>query len=370
MIFVFNNLISFIKNNKAIFCLLIITQIITLIGVFTTYNYYAGLFAQTRQVHEEARTYRVYSPDKKDLTAKFEKLIGGKYAVQHTYTFTTSEEIDISANENDNEQTQNASTNQNKIKYFCGDYYGETALIHKMNVGYSLTKNDHKNATNSIVLSGGEYHRFSVGENYIINDKEYKVIGISTGDYYYIPYETFMKDGLPVSGVDVVLKGELDNAGEGECAAYLKELFGAKNVELPAEGYGEEMSKYNFIFVFCGLMFSLSIINFVYLYSYILDKRKRQYAVFRIFGCSKLRGSLIYAAECLIIAVATYLLTVLIYIFGCEPLLRLIDKYTVSALDISNFVFTFVLYIIVLLCVVVPTIIKYAKKEIVSQYRN
>ena len=70
--------------------MLIITQIITLIGVFTTYNYYSGLFMQTKLVHEEARTYRVYAPDTKDLTSKLEKLLSGKYDVQHTYTFTTS----------------------------------------------------------------------------------------------------------------------------------------------------------------------------------------------------------------------------------------------------------------------------------------
>lgn len=368
MVFVFNNLISFIKNNKAIFFLLIITQIITLIGVFTTYNYYSGLFMQTKLVHEEARTYRVYAPDTKNLTSKLEKLLSGKYDVQHTYTFTTSDDVDVSKNKKENEQS--ADSSNNKLQYFCGDYYGETAIIHKINVGYSLTEEDHKNAANNIVLSSNEYYRFNVGESYVINDKEYKIIGISTNEYYCIPYETFMKNGLPVSGIDVVLKNEMDEAHSAECASYLKELFGAENVQLPNTDYGDDMSKYNFIFVFCGMMFSLSIINFVYLYSYILDKRKRQYAVFRIFGCSKLRGSLIYAAECIIISVVTYIVTVLIYMFAFSPLLKIIDKYTVSALDIKNFVFVFVLYIVVLLCVVVPTIIKYAKKEIISQYRN
>lgn len=68
------------------------------------------------------------------------------------------------------------------------------------------------------------------------------------------------------------------------------------------------------------LVIILSAVNFLYIYSYILEKRKRQYRVFMLCGCSANKTLLFAAAEILLCALVYSLLGIVIFHFAIRPL--------------------------------------------------
>ena len=374
MVFVLKDLYIFLKSNKIISALLIIAQVITLVGVFSTYNYYLENFQNTRSLYEDMRTFRINHPDSNNLSSNLKDLVNSQYSVQHVYTFASSDDnrLDISKNQ-EKEGVQNATgeeADQEGVKKFCGDYYGQTVRKHSVLVGSYLTDTDHQQASNHIVLSSRDYYLFQAGDTYYINGKAFNVIGISSDENAYVSYETFLKYQLPVTGVEVILSEEIGETRTKEFVQYLSGLFGTDEILSPAGEYGENITNYRYVFAVCVLFFALSFIGFVYLYAYILDKRKKQYAILRVYGCTKLRGALIYLAEYVLVSLLSYLLSVVLFNFLVTPLVKLVDTYTVLVLDVNSYLTILALYLIVLLCIVIPTIVRHAKKEIVSQYRN
>lgn len=349
-----------------------IAQIITLLGVFSTCNYFWESYNENKLLYEYMRTFRICHPDSQNINNNLNTLINGQYPIQHVYTFASSEDkrLDISKNQIKLEEEHIVGAEQEGVKLFCGDYYGSPARKRTVLVGSFLTDVDHQQASNNIVLSSWDYYLFQVGDTYYINDKAFNVIGISSDENTYLSYETFLKYQMPVTGVEVILSEEIGETRTKEFVQYLSGLFGTDEILLPTGEYGENIANYRYVFVFCALFFALSFIGFVYLYAYILDKRKKQYAILRVYGCTKLRGALIYLAEYVLVSLLSYLLSVVLFNFLVTPLVKMVDTYTVLVLDVNSYLIILGLYLVILLCIVIPTIMRHAKKEIVSQYRN
>ena len=70
---------------------------------------------------------------------------------------------------------------------------------------------------------------------------------------------------------------------------------------------------YNTIMIISVLIAFLSAVNFSALYRFILSKRIKMLAVFRICGCTKGRAMIFFLAECMIITVPLFILTAIIY---------------------------------------------------------
>lgn len=370
MILIYKNLLNFIKKNSNVFIVLILTQIITLLGCFSAFNFYLESSNKSKSYYETARTFMVEFTDTNNLEARLDKVVDSEYDIQHMYTFTLSSELDISKNKVTQNFDWNFENDGTNIKMFCGDYYGETARDRKTSIGTYLDVNDSSDTYNSIVLSSDEYFSYDIGEKYIINGEYYNIIGISTDDNYYVSYKTLIKKNLPITGINIILKNEISDDKADKFASYLASVFDAEEVDVPKKEYGNEVNNYNYLMVFSGLVFALSILNFVYIYKYILDKRKKQYAIFRIYGCTKLRGILMYTTEALTISTVSYIFTSLLFVFVFIRIISMIDKFTVLALNFNSLFIIYIVYIVVLFCVVIPTIIKASTNDIVSKYRN
>lgn len=370
MILIFKNLLNFIKNNSKVFIILILTQIITLLGYFSAFNFYLESLNENKSYYEDSRTFSVEITDTTNLESRLDKVINSEYDIQRMYTFTLSSELDIAQNKKTQNIYGDFENDETNIKMFCGDYYGETVRYSKISIGSYFDINDSSNSDNNIVISSEGYFVYDIGEKYIINGESYNIIGISSDTNYYIPYKTLVNNNLPITGINIILKNEISNDKADTFASYLASIFDTEKVYVPKIEYGNAVNYYNFLMVFLGLVFALSILNFVYIYRYILDKRKKQYAIFRIYGCTKLRGIFMYTAEALIISTVSYIFTSLLYVFVFIRIISMIDKFTVLALNFESLCIVYIVYIIVLFCVVIPTIIKASTKDIVSKYRN
>lgn len=370
MIFILKNILNFIKNNTAIFVITIAVEIVTLLGVFTAYNYYVEKTEENKSYYQEMRTFAVTLTDTNELEENLSKVLDSGYEIERIYTYTNPYSLNLTKNDFLRYTEPDGTVKERIAGLFCSDYYGESTLKHKVIVGSDIDLSDTENAENEIVLSSDLNRAVKVGEMFNINGLDYLVIGIGTDTSNYIPYNTVIKNNLPIDGLGIVLKNEVDSAIAKKFSAILTDIFKTNSVHLPEGEYGREISDYNKYIIFTCLMLFLSIFNFVYLYSYILDKRKKQYSILRIYGCTKLKGIMIYTIEAIIISSLSYLISVALYLFVHLPVLRMLDKYTFFAMNIDSFLIVFASFILIMLCVVIPSIVKYSKKDIVDQYRD
>lgn len=77
---------------------------------------------------------------------------------------------------------------------------------------------------------------------------------------------------------------------------------------------------YNTILIICGLVSLAAGINFMILFHFIMMKRRKKLAVFRLCGCTYIECITMCLTECLILTVPLYIISTLVY-----------DKFIVSA---------------------------------------
>lgn len=313
-----------------------------------TVNSVYNIVAENKQSNENERTFAV-SVNDEFLTDKLSILISERKNLQHVYCIV-----------NDGD------------KVIFTDYYGNRYGRADVSFGKWFSSDDIKDGANKVVLpnypylfgSDDEGERFSIGDNIDICGKSYKAIGIGLlSEYVYqIPYNS-IKDVSVISTVAVVIEKFGSQKEIESFSAYLKNLFDSDLSYYPQI---ESVAKSNRQFfldtiLIVGIM-SLSVFNLVYLYMYILDKRKKEIAVNRISGQTIFSGVLNAYSEILIISTT-------VYIF-CAVLMklcvfRLLKRLGTGLFDLISFIQYLIVYLIfILICslVFLPAIIRFMKK--------
>lgn len=95
----------------------------------------------------------------------------------------------------------------------------------------------------------------------------------------------------------------------------------------------------------------LAIINFAFLYSFILHKRARTLAIMRICGCTKNRARRICLGECCIICIPTFLVGLATYIPFLHGVLGRLFEYIEEAYSFTVYALLFAIFAAVLLLI-------------------
>ena len=167
----------------------------------------------------------------------------------------------------------------------------------------------------------------SEDEKWVTLGKErYKVIGWgSTGlDAPYVPITSVPEDTILEGGIQIDLKHSLTNQEKDEltrlCNTELNGLFSVPQIHTLNL---DQIYLYNTIIAICALIIVCSGLNFALIYRFILMTRRRSILVFQICGMTVIRAVLIYVAECLVLMLPVYFLTVL----GFQRVLPVMKRY-------------------------------------------
>lgn len=95
----------------------------------------------------------------------------------------------------------------------------------------------------------------------------------------------------------------------------------------------------------------IAALNIAILYRYILLKRKKDIAVFRICGCTRIKAALIYVGECLCLIIPFYILSALLYHYTLLPLFS--DYYSYMAGAYSTLIYFVIFFIYLLLSLII-----------------
>lgn len=199
-----------------------------------------------------------------------------------------------------------------------------------------------------------------------IQDKEYEVIGyhkqLATP---YFPFESLDESTTFQDFIVLVFYKPITNSQYIDVKNNFEAVFGSAvtvpDMDIPES---ENYYLYNTIIIISILIAILAAINFSVLYKYILSKRMKMLAVFRMCGCTKSKALTMFLSECMIIAVPLFAATTLIYDKFVLPKLGQHFEYIESAYSIKLYLLIFGIYIAATLIVLLFMISGFLKKTI------
>ncbi len=110
----------------------------------------------------------------------------------------------------------------------------------------------------------------------------------------------------------------------------------------------ESVYIYNNMIVVSILIAALTIINFAFLYSFILQKRAKTLAIMRICGCTRGGAWRICMGECCLICIPVFLVGMLTYIPFMHGVLSDLFEFIEQAYSFAVYAFQFVIYVVML----------------------
>lgn len=172
---------------------------------------------------------------------------------------------------------------------------------------------------------------FSVGDKYTLFGEEYEIVGIIDGGppaRLTIPINSVTEDMktslLYVEFNRLTTKSDYDSFTE-----VVNENFSG-NVRISDFGIVnfDNIIEYDSIIMLAVIIGVISTLNTILIYNYIMKKRKKQMAIYRIEGAGRMQQIAICEIEVVLVTVITSIVGVLIFNSGMDELI--IDAYNIS----------------------------------------
>lgn len=344
---IFKNFFSFIKENKAVFTVFMLTQICTVIAFLSVFNYAMKFVDDYKQLQTECRTFTVIlcngfvseNQDNSELDASIDK-----FYQKHKGMISG-----IEASVNNGDDVIRAKYTYSDEDVFVGrslseqDLSSGEKLIIKPNPAFESTES---NVANSDI--------------YELFGEKYTVIGIGLDDRYTVAYSS-LNNNVPITGLSVTFNRDLNNTEFSLMIKELKDTFSVDEVKTP-EPYSMNIysQAVSYLLAF-GIILVIAFMNIVYLYSYVMGKRRKESAVFRICGSNIMGIAKMYFVELVIISLAAYFVGLLVHLFCIMPIMMNITSTIGYFITPFEYIAIYLAYFIIELLVFIPIIIKIAK---------
>lgn len=183
-------------------------------------------------------------------------------------------------------------------------------------------------------------------ETIMFQGNEYKIIGIQTFEPIIVPFNC-LKDDTPINDMIFHFKKPVTrlqyNTIKEKLEMGFPNIVEVSELDIPES---ENYYLYNTIILISVLIAILAAVNFAVLYKYILSKRMKSLAIFRICGCTELKVLGMFLNECMIIAVPVFSATVFAYDKLVLPKLGQHFEYIEGAYNLKLYLLISAIYII------------------------
>lgn len=202
--------------------------------------------------------------------------------------------------------------------YINGEYTVSSQLQRK------VSKDNGENFTDKDMNSG---EKVVLAPSNLVDEKGYVTIrneqyfakGITNiagmGCEVFIPYKSLPSDAT-ISSISLILTKPLLEDEYHYIAKIAKNYFGEEVINITEfEGINNESQNrvYRDIIVITALLIIVCAINYCIIYRYILEKRRRMFAISRICGCTKYKANIVYMVELLGISFVTLIIGIFTY---------------------------------------------------------
>lgn len=365
---IIKNLTNFIKNNKVIFVLLIITQIVAVMVILFSYGIYRNNRYKLKEAMEDEYDYALVFNWDGDSPVEFSRVreelleIVAKYdeLIENVLVrgYGKIEELDVKEEvyKYENGYLGLASSFEyTEDGLIQGERY-ETLL--RTNEGRYFTEEELNNGAKICVI-GELAHRFHV-DKWIIEGEEYEVVGHESysKEVYgsgvwsmgaIIPYMS-LPDEMKMTRIHFFLTRPLLRSEYDAISEDFRKLYSEQEAEI-SDFYGidiDEKSTMRTMMLASVFMSLISAFSACIIYRYMLTKRIKMTAVYRICGCTEGRSAWIYVGEMFSILLASCVTGSVLFELILEPRLeKNYEWFTVIYKDNSCYLLILLYFMIV-----------------------
>lgn len=157
-----------------------------------------------------------------------------------------------------------------------------------------------------------------------IDGETYKAIGLLSEAYrdnaIFVPYKS-IPENTKFYYVSLLLREPLFESEYNKIVSMIRDAFG-DTLSIPEfEGIINESSKrvYKDIMFVTVFLILVCVVNYCIMYRYLLDKRRKEFAITRICGCSKYKTAMVYMVELIGVSSITLIVGLLMYHYFILP---------------------------------------------------
>lgn len=334
---IMKNLCGFIKN-KVVFVLFSMALVISLLVVLFIYSIFASINSQGMrfQTNYQVATIDFMEPAQKEMvSASMEELNRQRDDMAQVFFIFQDGENMITAS-------------------FTGSPYNYG--------GRYFSKKDLETGTALAILAASLYDEYHESGKITINNQIYDILAFSDRPFSEVPLKALPPE-TEIGAVQILFKNMLSQSMIKTLDKQIKSVFPNAYVALPSEPDLQSVSTNLYRSYVSLLIIILALINLSFLYRYILKKREKSYGVYRICGCSRLKGILLYYAEILILTTGIYILTCLLYHFSIQRFASLINNALTYSLFPIDYIILYWLYVLFVSLIFIPVIVLYNFKK-------
>lgn len=373
--YILKNIKAFVKTEKMIFLLIIMCIITSSFIINFSYGLYQNYHVLKEEEESELYEFNVLFNNSKNAFVSKKEL---KNAVL-SFTDTLNESIDMYLVEPLCDEFMDTGFNRIVIRFSIKDRNIMPCDVFESNMkeydtlisGRYFSDEEEKHGERVALAFDDIGKNESFTESLMIDDdtiqfqgNKFKIIGIQKIHPLIVPFNS-LEDDTPINNILFSFKKPITRSFYDEIKNVLISNFGnlanVPDIDIPeAENY----YLYNTIILISIMIAFLAAINFAILYKYILSKRTKSLAIFRICGCTKAKVRAMFISECMIIAVPLFAATTLIYDKFVLPKLGRHFEYIESAYSIKLYLLIFGIYIATTFVVLLFMISGFLKKTI------
>ncbi len=222
------------------------------------------------------------------------------------------------------------------------------ARTHQIKSGRFLSDEEAETGAFSAVISDTDNIFPLDSETVTLFGNEYTVVGKCRIDSAYpiVPFLS-LPDALPFTSLLIVFYENVTRAQYRELVktadSVIPGILVYDEPEFPDE---DSLYIYRNIMLISALISLVSAANLAMLYLYMVRKRSRDLAIFRICGCTRSKAIRLYVTECLLISVPVYLAGLLVYVTVLKKQLSAIYEHMNEVYTPLSYLAVFAVYLL------------------------
>lgn len=264
-----------------------------------------------------------------------------------------------------------AATAEKKPKVVCAYLY--SANKGKVVSGRSLTDNDVKNKAMYIIPANNtkefepnpNYHEVhSLGDTVMLAGLKFTAIGLRyNGDYDEVPISTAFEH-FRLTGFDFLTPQGLTDTEKKEIGDYFSAELNASSVKLPKPMAQKIMANLFFPLAASAFTGVIAILNFIFLYRYMIERCRGDYTILRICGCSRIKALFVLFSQFLLLFTAAYAMSVLTILA-----LKLfnVQIFKTASLSFSGCIAILITFIALIIIMMLPVGVRFFRKSIADE---
>lgn len=301
---------NYLQTDKPIFGALIIGLVISYISLLYLYGYYSSV-KHGKEIYDfTTKKYTI----KIDTTVTYEERISFLDSLRKDASFPSLEVLRVLGK---------AKIKENNTDIVIGAYQPRNMHLYLFQGKYFSPENL-TNADRVAIVDKGIYYTdiykqdpSVIGRKVSIGGDEFRIIGVDgmlEKNMVEVPYSTFMSKKYNIDSLEVVFQKPLNSLQGSKLEGLVNKLLDKSVIIKPPDVNSQILITFILQMVLVILIISFAIINLIYLFKYLVEKREREFLIYRICGAKRINIFSMLMIENFLLNLVTYFLSLIIFI--------------------------------------------------------